>query len=114
EEAPASRLTLTGPAPAVLETMQALAAELPLLPARAALAEEGRALARGEAPRPRRLGPPVLDPGQTVEEALLLAMGHLAEVMLWHAPAARAGTTPEGVHQMRVAIRRLRSLLKAF
>jgi CHAD domain-containing protein len=44
----------------------------------------------------------------------MLAMGHLVEVLLWHAPAAHAGTKPEGVHQMRVAMRRLRSLLRAF
>ncbi len=113
-EAEAARLTLSGPPDAVIATMQALAAELPCLPARATLAEEGRALARGEAPRPRRLGAPELDPAMDVEGALVLALGHLTEAMLWHAPAARAGTAPDGVHQMRVALRRLRSLLRAF
>lgn len=113
-EAPAARLTLTGPAEAVLATMQALAEDLPLLPPRAALAEDARALARGEPPAPRRHGPPHLAPDLDVEAALVLALGHLAEVMLWHAPAAEAGRTPEGVHQMRVAIRRLRSLLRVF
>jgi triphosphatase len=113
-EAPASRLILSGPAPAVLAAMRALAEEIPALPPRCALAEEARALAQGEAPRPRRLGAPLLDPGLGVEEALALALGHLTEVMLWHAPAARAGATPEGVHQMRVAMRRLRSLLRVF
>jgi CHAD domain-containing protein len=114
EERPAARLTLAGPQEAVLETMAALAEAVPLLPPRAALAEEGRALARGEPPRPRRLGPPVLDPSLDVEAALCLALGHLTEVMLWHAPAAHAGASPEGVHQMRVAMRRLRSLLRVF
>ncbi|HEV7268847.1 MAG TPA: CHAD domain-containing protein [Falsiroseomonas sp.] len=114
DEAPVARLTLAGPAAGVLAAMHELAAELPALPPRAALAEEGRALARAEPPRPRRLGPPALDPQHGVEDALVLALGHLTEVMLWHAPAARAGTTPEGVHQMRVAMRRMRSLLKVF
>ncbi|WP_270936698.1 CHAD domain-containing protein, partial [Falsiroseomonas oryzae] len=59
-------------------------------------------------------GPPVLDPDLDVEAALVLALGHLTEVLLWHAPAAAAGTTPEGVHQMRVAMRRMRSLLRVF
>jgi len=113
-EAPVARLTLAGRAPAVLAAMQALAEHAPLLPPRAALAEQGRALARGEPVRPRRLGPPRLDPDLDIEAALTLALGHLAEVMLWHAPAASAGAAPEGVHQMRVAIRRLRSLLKVF
>lgn len=114
QEAPAARLLLSGPPGAVLATMRALAEELPLLPPRAALAEEGRALARGGPPVPRRLGAPRLDPALGVEDALALAMGHLTEVLLWHAPAAEAGRTPEGVHQMRVAMRRLRSLLRVF
>jgi CHAD domain-containing protein len=98
----------------VLDAIAALGSELPLLPPRAALAEEGRALARGEPAQPRRLGAPRLDPALGVEDALVLAMGHLTEVMLWHAPAAEAGRTPDGVHQMRVAMRRLRSLLRVF
>ncbi len=113
-EAPAARLVLAGPGPAVAELMAELAAELPLLPPRAALAEEGRALARGEAPRPRRRGAPLLDAALSVEEALLLALGHLVEVLLWHAPIAERGEDPVGVHQSRVAIRRLRSVLRAF
>lgn len=114
EEAPAARLTLAGPAGPVLETIEALAALQPLLPPRMALAEEARALARGAAPAPRRLGPPHLAPGLDVEAALALAIGHLVEVLLWHAPIAHAGAKPEGVHQMRVAIRRLRSVLRVF
>jgi CHAD domain-containing protein len=113
-EAPAARLTLRGPAGPVLALVAELAAALPALPPRAALAEEGRALARAEAPRARRAGPPVPEPGMGVEQALVVAIGHLAEAMLWHAPVARAGRAPEGVHQMRVALRRLRSLLKVF
>jgi len=113
-EAPVARLSLTGPQAAVLATMRALAEDLPLLPPRAALAEEARALARSQAPAPRRLGAPLLDPALGTEDALVLALGHLTEVLLWHAPAAEAGRTPEGVHQMRVAMRRLRSVLRVF
>lgn len=114
EEAPAARLTLSGPAGPVLETMLTLAETVPLLPPRLALAEQGRALARGGPGVPRRHGPPHLDPALDVEDALVLSIGHLVEVMLWHAPGAHAGTATEGVHQMRVAIRRLRSLLRVF
>jgi CHAD domain-containing protein len=91
-----------------------LAADLPILPPAMALAEEGRALARAEAPRPRRRGPPDLGAARSVEEALIAAIGHLLEVMLAQAPLCRADAGPEGVHQMRVALRRLRSVLKAF
>jgi CHAD domain-containing protein len=49
-----------------------------------------------------------------LEEALLRAVGHLLDVMLHQAPACRLEAGPEGVHQLRVALRRLRSVLKAF
>ena len=114
DETPAARLLLEGAPEAVLALANQLAADLPLLPPRAALAEEGRALARGEAPRARRRGPPNLADAATVEEALLGAIGHLLEVMLHFAPACRLGAGPEGVHQMRVGLRRLRSVLKVF
>lgn len=111
---PAVRLTLTGPRAAVVGAMRDLAAALPATPPRLSLAEEGRALARDAAPRPRRLGAPRLDSDLGVEQALRLVIGHLAEVIAWHAPVAAAGTDPTGVHQMRVALRRLRSALRAF
>lgn len=114
DEMPVARLLLEGAPEAVLALAGRLAADLPLLPPRAALAEEGRALARGEAPRARRRGPPDLSHAATVEEALLGAIGHLLEVMLHHAPACRPEAGPEGVHQTRVALRRLRSALKVF
>ena len=113
-EAPVLRLQLSGPAEAVLAAFRALAEDVPALPPRAALPEMARALARMQPPRPRRLGAPVLDPDMDVEDALRRLIGHLAEVLLWHAPTAATGEDPTGVHQMRVAIRRLRSALRAF
>ena len=94
DEMPAARLLLEGSPEAVLGLAARLAADLPLLPPRAALAEEGRALARGTAPRARRRGPPDLAEAATVEEALLGALGHLLEVLLHQAPACRLGTGP--------------------
>jgi CHAD domain-containing protein len=114
-ERPAARLRLAGERDAVLGLATRLAADLPLLPPRAALAEEGRALALGGgAPRPRHRGAPDLAGAATVEDALLRAVGHLLDVMVHQAPACRLGAGPEGVHQLRVALRRLRSVLKAF
>lgn len=112
-ERPAARLLLEGPGPAVLALARTLAADMALLPG-PALAEEGRALARGEGVRPRRRGAPALGPAATVEGALIVAVGHLLEVLLHQAPACRRDAGPEGVHQMRVALRRLRSVLRAF
>ncbi len=113
DEEAAARLTLSGDAAAVLALARTLAADLALLPA-PALAEAGRALARQEAPRPRRKGAPEVPPAASVEAAIQAVIGHLLEVMLHQAPRCVLGTGPEGVHQLRVALRRLRSALKNF
>jgi len=114
DERPVARLLLEGPQEAVLGLAGRFAGDLALLPPGAALAEEGRALARGEPPRARRRGPPNLADASTVEAALAGAIGHLVEVMLVYAPGCRLGLGPEGVHQTRVALRRLRSILRTF
>ena len=104
----AARLFVADPALAA-----ALAADLPLLPATASLAEEALALAEGRAPRQRAAGPPTLRPGMSAESALAAATAHLLDVLL--AESARASPEdPRGVHQSRVALRRLRSLVKLF
>jgi CHAD domain-containing protein len=113
-EAPVARLLLSGPAAEALPLAQALAEDLPLLPAVAGLAETARALSRQERPRPRRLGPPDLHESSTVEDALSLAIAHLTEVLVVQAERVRREDRPEGVHQSRVATRRLRSCLKQF
>ncbi|MBD0274366.1 MAG: CHAD domain-containing protein [Acetobacteraceae bacterium] len=115
EQRPAARLRVSGGRDAELDHATRLAADLPLLPGRSALAEEARALARGGGPpRPRHRGAPDLAGASTLEEALLRAVGHLLDVMLHQAPLCRLETGPEGVHQLRVALRRLRSVLKTF
>ncbi|MBR0655845.1 CYTH and CHAD domain-containing protein [Plastoroseomonas arctica] len=107
-----ARLTLTGPPGAVVAMIQAIAAELPALPPLASLAEEARALAHGIPARPRRRGAPDLATAETVADALAQASGHLADAVLAMAPLVGADAGPEGVHQMRVGLRRLRSMLK--
>ncbi len=113
-ESEAARLLLEGPPDAVLALAHVLAEDLPLLPTTVSLAEAARALAHNSAPRDRRRGSPAPAPDATLAEALAAAIGHLTDVLLIQAPRAHAGTTPEGVHQMRVAARRLRSLLRVF
>ncbi|MDE2200613.1 MAG: CHAD domain-containing protein, partial [Rhodospirillales bacterium] len=64
---------------------------------------------------PRRLGPPALPPTLAVGEAIAFAIGHLGDVMHHYAAAIGApGDDGEPVHQMRVALRRLRSALALF
>ncbi len=114
EESPAARLTLAGPAPAVLAAARFLAAALPLRPPLAALAEQGRALALGSPPRAHRLGPADTSEATCVEDAFLRAAGHLLEVACQQSARIAPGAPPEPVHQTRVAIRRLRSVFRVF
>ena len=111
-ERPVARLMLSGPADAVRHHARP-GRHHPLLPPLASLAEEARALGTGTLPRPpasaRRARSRLV-----VEDTLRHVIGHLAAVLAWHAPIALAGQHPAGVHQMRVALRRLRSAIRAF
>jgi CHAD domain-containing protein len=109
-----ARLTLSGHAHAVFELATTLATTLPLSVPATSLAEEARGLARGKAPRPLRLGAPSIPREATAAEALAVIVSHLTLAMLANAPAAHAGETPDGTHQTRVALRRLRSALSLF
>lgn len=60
------------------------------------------------------LGAPVLHADLTVSAAMALVCGHLAGVIRHYAPLAAGRDGVEPVHQMRVAVRRLRSALKLF
>ncbi len=51
-------------------------------------------------------------PGDPASEAVKLALTSAAHRLVTHDPLARMGGDPEGVHQMRVAVRRLRSDLR--
>lgn len=113
-ELPVARLTLDGPPSAVIEVARALAGEVALLPSLCALAEAGRALATGAPPRPHRLGPPDTAAATTAEDAFLRAVGHLLEVARQQSARIGHGRGPEAVHQTRVALRRLRSVLRVF
>jgi triphosphatase len=109
-----ARMVLTGPAPAVLDLARRLAAALPLLPPSQSLGAEAISLATGQVPPPRRHGAPDTSEAASAEACFTMAIGHLLEVALQVAPIARTGLDIEGVHQLRVALRRLRSLLKVF
>lgn len=106
------RLVLHGPG--ALALAAELARDLPLRPATASLAEEALATAEGREPRPRATGAPALDPAASAEQALAAAAAHLLEVLLAESLACDPARGPRGVHQARVALRRLRSLIKLF
>ncbi|MCW8084761.1 CYTH and CHAD domain-containing protein [Sabulicella glaciei] len=91
-----------------------LAEDLSLLPARASLAEEALALAEQRPVRQRASGAPILEGVETAELALRRATAHLLEALLAEVPRCDLAQGPRGVHQSRVALRRLRSFLRLF
>jgi len=91
-----------------------LADDVPLSIGDRSKAERGFALARGEPVKPVKARPVVLDRDMTVIDAFKAVMW----VNLAHLQANEAGMLgardPEYLHQMRVALRRLRSALAVF
>ncbi len=111
-ESPVCRLELWGAEAA----SQALAwcDELRLAVPPDSLAAEAYRLARPASLPGRPLGPPSLPPTLDVDAGFAFVAAHLAGVMLHHVPGAIAEAGPEPVHQMRVAVRRLRSAILLF
>lgn len=77
-----------------------------------ALSLSGRSIGHGVPTRP--LGAPSLLAGMDVSTAFAATIAHLAGVLAHHAPHADGLHGPEPVHQMRVALRRLRSAISLF
>ena len=88
--------------------------EVPFRIERASKAARGYSLYSGTRPVPQKARKPALEPGMTVAEAF----ERQARACVWQMRANEEpvidGTDPEGVHQMRVAIRRMRALVSAF
>ena len=114
QERQVCRITMEGPASRLMTLSTSLASSIRLSAPRWSLASEALALARGQAPQARHTGAPEVPPGATLADAVALVLGHLADVILAGAPGAAEGHTAEPVHQMRVAVRRLRSALSVF
>jgi len=102
-----------GPLAALFEIARALVAGLPLAPEILSKAERGYRLREGAALSPLKAAPSPLLPAHTPHEAFRsVAASCLAQ---FQANARGAGESdPEYVHQMRVALRRLRSALRTF
>ena len=114
-ERPVCRLHLSGADAAVRSAALALAEALPVAVPRATLAAAGLSAARGTPLPARPHGAPVVPDGLDIGDSFACVLGHLTEVILHFAPAAADdsdGTEP--VHQMRVAVRRLRSAIAMF
>ena len=109
------RLCFNGPDDAVRAMALALADTFRLCVPRASLAAEAFAAADGWPIPPRRLGAPRRVEERTVTDAFAQVLGHLTDVLIYHAPKAAIGENDtEPVHQMRVATRRARSAIAVF
>ena len=75
------------------------------------LAEQGYAI---EPLKPQKSAPVALERGQTAERAARLVLGECLNQALANIPVTVATDDPEGPHQLRVGLRRLRSALSAF
>jgi triphosphatase len=85
-----------------------------LLPAVRSKAERGYALARGDGAAASSARRVQLDPDATLEDALVAILSHCLAHFTANADCAREGSDPEGVHQMRVGVRRARAALGLF
>ncbi len=74
----------------------------------------GYALAKGESPGWSKAKALKLKPGMTVGQTLQSVVRNCMDHWLQNEAAAVAGEHPEGVHQMRVGLRRLRSAISLF
>jgi inorganic triphosphatase YgiF len=100
------------------EALYALALELdaltPLRVETRSKSARGYALATGAAPAWRKAEPPALSRDASVDDAVQTILRNCVEHWCANEAAACDGSDPEGVHQMRVAIRRLRSAFSGF
>jgi adenylate cyclase len=91
-----------------------LAAGLPLLPNDISKAERGYRLHLGEPLAPQRASASRIDAGQDPVDAFRMLAADCLRQWQANAVGAAGSADPEFIHQLRVALRRLRSLLQLF
>lgn len=77
-------------------------------------ANRGNALQEGRRPEPLKAGSVVLSKDQSLEDAFQSVVRSCLEQIRGNEAAVLDGIDPEGVHQMRIGLRRLLTALKAF
>ena len=103
---------IEGDARRLVDLALALCADIPLTLAHASKADRGYALARSRSPPPRRANRLVLAADATAAKALaVIAIDCLAQIG-GNVEPMRSGRDGEFLHQLRVAARRMRSLLQ--
>ena len=98
----------------LLDFARRLATDLPLLPNDISKAERGYQLFLNQAPCAARAGQSAITPGQTAAEAFEALAWQQLQMWQTNQLGILTVNAPEFVHQFRVALRRLGSLLKVF
>ena len=117
KRAPVSELELElreGPPSALHDLAMAVQSRAPLRLQTASKARRGYVLAAGEGHAGQKARAPALKPGIAVDGALDGIFRACLDHCVANQDAVLAGTDPEGVHQFRVALRRLRSAFTVF
>ena len=100
--------------PAVLyDVARALSRKSPLIVHTESKSSRGMRALEGEAVCAHKAGRTELSPDCTAEEAFRLTLLHCLRHIARNAPAVAEARLPEGVHQIRVGLRRLRAALSA-
>jgi triphosphatase len=102
-----------GSAAALYQFVRDVGATLPFAIETRTVERRAYAMLRGEADAPRRAAPIPFPPGASVADGFAAILCAAAALVHDNLRAARAGQ-PEGVHQLRVALRRLRTTLGVF
>ena len=100
----------------LLDIGQQLLADIPLVLSQTSKAERGYRLARGKVPplKPQKGERPDLSAVDTIESAFEKIVGAAVDQVLSNWRVVLDSDDPEGPHQLRVGLRRLRSALQAF
>lgn len=86
----------------------------PLRVGTASKSDRGYGLAFDIAPQASKAGPSAITAEHTVDDAIAVLLSHNQQHLLANQAVAEDGRNPEGVHQMRVALRRLRTAFSLF
>jgi inorganic triphosphatase YgiF len=101
----------SGPAQDFFDFAALLAEDLPLRLDNVSKAERAADFCEGTAPKPVKVKPADLPPDANLDEATARIMLGTVEHFLVNWASLRASDDPESIHQMRVALRRLRAAL---
>jgi len=104
----------SGAASRLFDLALKLLQDVPLAVENRSKAERGFALARGDRPAPIKATPPSLSTDMTVNGAFMAVIWASLAHLQANERGMLAGDDPEYLHQMRVALRRLRSAFSVF